>query len=93
MIRRRPGSTLFPYTPIFRSPEIVRAAFRSVAKRILEMDPLSGEVVMTGGVVAHHPALVDMVAERILASLGIDSRLMKPWLGPEPLSYSEEGIQ
>ncbi|MCI0774291.1 MAG: UbiX family flavin prenyltransferase [Chloroflexi bacterium] len=32
--------------------------------------------------------LVDMVAGRILASLGIDSRLMKPWLGPEPPSYS-----
>ncbi|MEE8045522.1 MAG: flavin prenyltransferase UbiX [Dehalococcoidia bacterium] len=37
--------------------------------------------------------LIDMVAGRILASLGIDSPVMKPWLGPEPSSYSEEGIQ
>ena len=37
--------------------------------------------------------LIDMVAGRILASLGIDCSVMKPWLGPEPPSYSEEGIQ
>ena len=37
--------------------------------------------------------LIDMVAGRILASLGIDSPVMKPWLGPEPSSYSEEGVQ
>ncbi|MDP6667538.1 MAG: flavin prenyltransferase UbiX [Dehalococcoidia bacterium] len=37
--------------------------------------------------------LVDMVAGRILASLGIESPVMKPWLGPEPPTYSDEGIQ
>ena len=37
--------------------------------------------------------LIDMVAGRILASLGIDSPVMKPWLGPEPSSYTEEGVQ
>jgi 4-hydroxy-3-polyprenylbenzoate decarboxylase len=36
--------------------------------------------------------LIDMVAGRILASLGIASPVMKPWLGPDPTSYSEEGI-
>ncbi|MBT4125536.1 MAG: UbiX family flavin prenyltransferase [Chloroflexi bacterium] len=45
----------------------------------------------------HNPTgisdLIDMVAGRILASLGIESSVMKPWLGPEPSSYSEEGIQ
>ena len=45
----------------------------------------------------HRPSgiddLVDMVAGRILASLGIESPVMKPWLGPEPSSYSEEGNQ
>jgi 4-hydroxy-3-polyprenylbenzoate decarboxylase len=37
--------------------------------------------------------LIDMVAGRILASLGIDSPVMKPWLGPETSSHSgsEEG--
>ncbi|MBP38059.1 MAG: flavin prenyltransferase UbiX [Dehalococcoidia bacterium] len=46
----------------------------------------------------HNPTgiddLIDMVAGRILASLGIESLVMKPWFGPEPSSYSdsEEGI-
>jgi 4-hydroxy-3-polyprenylbenzoate decarboxylase len=37
--------------------------------------------------------LIDMVAGRILASLGIESPVMKPWLGPETSSHSgsEEG--
>jgi predicted CoA-substrate-specific enzyme activase len=46
-------------------PEIVKAAFRSVVKRILEMDPLSGPVVMTGGVVAHNPIIVELVSEAL----------------------------
>ncbi len=46
-------------------PEIVKAAFRSVTKRILEMDSLAGEVVMTGGVVAHNPILVELVSEAL----------------------------
>jgi predicted CoA-substrate-specific enzyme activase len=46
-------------------PEILKAAFRSVAKRILEMDPLAGPVVMTGGVVAHNPIIVELVSEAL----------------------------
>ncbi|MGD2111140.1 MAG: acyl-CoA dehydratase activase [Phycisphaerae bacterium] len=46
-------------------PDIVKAAFRSVVKRILEMDPLDGPVVMTGGVVAHNPVIVDLVSEAL----------------------------
>lgn len=42
--------------------EMAKAAFRSVVKRILEMDPLAGEVVMTGGVVAHNSILVELVS-------------------------------
>ena len=42
--------------------EMARAAYRSVAKRILEMDPLAGTVVMTGGVVAHNPVVVELVS-------------------------------
>ena len=34
---------------------IVAGAFESVVKRIIEMDPLSGDIVLTGGVVAHNP--------------------------------------
>jgi predicted CoA-substrate-specific enzyme activase len=46
-------------------PEIVKAAFRSVVKRIVEMDPLEGEIVMTGGVVAHNPVIVDLLSEAL----------------------------
>jgi predicted CoA-substrate-specific enzyme activase len=46
-------------------PEIIKAAFRSVAKRIVEMDPLEGQVVMTGGVVAHNRIIVDLVSEAL----------------------------
>ncbi|MFH0981462.1 MAG: acyl-CoA dehydratase activase, partial [Planctomycetota bacterium] len=59
-------------------PEMARAAFRSVARRILEMDPLGGEVVMTGGVVAHNPILVELVSE----ALG------RPVLVPEHPQYT-----
>ncbi len=46
-------------------PEMAKAAYRSVVKRIIEMDPLQGEVVMTGGVVAHHPILVELVSRSL----------------------------
>lgn len=44
-------------------PDIVKGLFLSVIKRVLEMDSLSETVVMTGGVVAHNPYLVEMVRE------------------------------
>ncbi|HDZ24336.1 MAG TPA: ATPase [Desulfobacteraceae bacterium] len=44
-------------------PDIVKGLFLSVIKRVLEMDSLTERVVMTGGVVAHNPYLVDMVKE------------------------------
>jgi predicted CoA-substrate-specific enzyme activase len=44
-------------------PDIVKGLFFSVIKRVLEMDSLTEEVAMTGGVVAHNPYLVTMVEE------------------------------
>jgi (R)-2-hydroxyacyl-CoA dehydratese activating ATPase len=44
-------------------PDIVKGLFFSVIKRVLEMDVMSDKVVMTGGVVAHNPYLVQMVRE------------------------------
>jgi predicted CoA-substrate-specific enzyme activase len=44
-------------------PGIVKGLFLSVIKRVLEMDSLTDTVVMTGGVVAHNPYLVEMVRE------------------------------
>ncbi len=43
--------------------DIVQGAFRSVVKRIVEMDTVDGTLVMTGGVVAHNPYLATLVEE------------------------------
>jgi predicted CoA-substrate-specific enzyme activase len=45
--------------------DIVKGVFDSVIKRVIEMDPLEGDIVMTGGVVAYFPFLVKMFEERI----------------------------
>jgi predicted CoA-substrate-specific enzyme activase len=44
---------------------IVRGAFLSVVNRVVEMDPLEGEVVMSGGVAAHNPVIVDILSTRL----------------------------
>jgi predicted CoA-substrate-specific enzyme activase len=44
---------------------IVRGAFCSVVERVVEMDTLSGELVLTGGVVAFNPAVAEILAEKI----------------------------
>jgi (R)-2-hydroxyacyl-CoA dehydratese activating ATPase len=46
-------------------PEIVAGLIESVVKRIVEMDPLAGEVVISGGVAAHIPILADMLAKHL----------------------------
>jgi predicted CoA-substrate-specific enzyme activase len=48
-----------------RVADIVAGAFESVVRRIVEMDPLAGNVVLTGGVVAHNPYIVG-IFERVL---------------------------
>ena len=47
-----------------RVDSIVRGLFDSVAKRILEMDTLSGQVVMTGGVVAFNTIVAELLSTR-----------------------------
>jgi activator of 2-hydroxyglutaryl-CoA dehydratase len=44
--------------------DIIRGLFDSVAKRILEMDTLSGRVIMTGGVVAFNDIVVELLGAR-----------------------------
>jgi len=46
-----------------RVEDIVKGAFRSVVKRIVEMDTVDGALVMTGGVVAHNPLLAALAEE------------------------------
>ena len=50
-------------------PALVKGLFLSVLKRIMEMESFSGTVVMTGGVVAHNPYLVEMLRERTEAEV------------------------
>jgi len=45
--------------------DIVKGVFTSVIKRAMEMDPMEGNVVMSGGVVGHNPYFVEMFRERI----------------------------
>jgi predicted CoA-substrate-specific enzyme activase len=45
--------------------DIAKGIFYSVIKRVLEMDSLTENVVMTGGVAAHNPYIVEMAAEMI----------------------------
>ena len=47
------------------TPDIVKGVFRSVLKRILEMDPLDGTVVLTGGVAGNNPIVVEMLSEML----------------------------
>ena len=51
-----------------RIDEIVRGLFNSIAKRILEMDTLTGRVIMTGGVVTYN----SIVAELLSAQAGVE---------------------
>jgi predicted CoA-substrate-specific enzyme activase len=44
--------------------DIVRGLFNSVAKRVLEMERLTGRVIMSGGVVAHNPIVAEIISER-----------------------------
>jgi predicted CoA-substrate-specific enzyme activase len=48
-----------------RPADLARAAYRSVVKRVLEMERVEGKVVATGGVVAHHPMVVSYLSEAI----------------------------
>jgi len=42
---------------------IVRGLFHSVVKRVLEMDTLTGTVVLTGGVIEHNPFLAELLQQ------------------------------
>jgi activator of 2-hydroxyglutaryl-CoA dehydratase len=44
---------------------IVRGAFLAVLDRVLEMAPLEGEVVLSGGVAAHNPVLAEILAGKL----------------------------
>jgi predicted CoA-substrate-specific enzyme activase len=45
--------------------DLAKGVYKSVVKRAMEMDTLVGDAVLTGGVVAHNPILIDMFAEML----------------------------
>lgn len=46
-----------------RVEDIIKGAFRSVIKRVVEMDTIDGDLVMTGGVVAYNSVLPELASE------------------------------
>jgi predicted CoA-substrate-specific enzyme activase len=60
-----------------RPADLARAAYRSVVKRVLEMERVEGTVVATGGVVAYHPLVVELLEQ------AIGSRVIVPLLAQE----------
>lgn len=48
-----------------RPADLAMAAYRSLVKRVVAMDVLDGRVVATGGVVAHHPAMVTLLGAEL----------------------------
>ncbi len=71
-------ATLGSYCTVFTATEVlakiregvevealIKGLFRSVVKRVMEMDTLEGAVVMTGGVAAHNPYLAEMLGQEL----------------------------
>lgn len=48
-----------------RVPDIVKGIYRSIVKRIIEMDTFTDAPVMSGGVAAHNPVLVEMLSQEL----------------------------
>ena len=46
-----------------KAEDLIRGAFRSVVRRLLEMESIDGKVVMTGGVVEHNPFITETLKE------------------------------
>ena len=72
MIKLGSYCTVFSATEVLESirngkqvSDIVKGIFYSVIKRVLEMDSLTDSVVMTGGVVANNPYIVQMTEDMI----------------------------
>ena len=48
-----------------RPADLARAAYKSVVKRVLEMSLFDRPVAVTGGVIAHHPMVVALLADAL----------------------------
>jgi predicted CoA-substrate-specific enzyme activase len=45
--------------------DMVRGAFHSVVKRVIEIDVLDSDIVLTGGVVAHNPTIIEIFEQEV----------------------------
>lgn len=54
-----------------RKEELVKGAFLSIVNRIMEMETLDGEVVLTGGVIAHNPLIGKLLEKEINGKVNI----------------------
>jgi len=48
-----------------KKEDMIRSAFESVARRVIEMDTLDGVIVMTGGVVAYNDIILEILGKHI----------------------------
>jgi predicted CoA-substrate-specific enzyme activase len=48
-----------------KKEDMVKSAFESVARRVIEMDTLDGTVVMTGGVVAYNDIILKILSKQV----------------------------
>lgn len=54
-----------------RIEDLIKSAYESIAMRVLEMEDLQGTIVMTGGVIAHHPIMARIIGNHIIGSVRI----------------------
>lgn len=52
---------------------MIKGAYDSVIKRILEMDSLNGEVVLTGGVIAHNQIIAELLKHEFGVNVNVPS--------------------
>ena len=51
--------------------DMVRGAFHSIVKRVIEIDVLDNEIILTGGVVAHNPTIIEIFEQEIGKSVSV----------------------
>jgi predicted CoA-substrate-specific enzyme activase len=48
-----------------KKEDMIRGAFHSIVKRVIEIDTIESDVVVTGGVVAYNPVIVDIFKDEL----------------------------
>ncbi|MFX0084850.1 MAG: acyl-CoA dehydratase activase [Candidatus Hodarchaeota archaeon] len=48
-----------------KKEDLIRGAFHSIVKRVIEIDTIENDVVVTGGVVAHNSVIVDIFKDEL----------------------------